>query len=84
MSSIDFSAMPDFVPVSLDQDNRNLLIQQAMDTLLHSRDYVPQDALICLEVNRVFLGNGGFVITAFRPRDRSPDFPHMEFLLNLQ
>lgn len=84
MSSIDFSAMPDFVPVSLDQDNRNLLIQQALDTLLHSRDYVPQDALICLEVNRVFLGNGGFVISAFRPRDRSPDFPHMEFLLNLQ
>ena len=84
MDDINFSAMPDFTPVVLDAGNRARTIQWAMDLLLHSRDCVPQDALICLEVNRVFLGNGGFVVTAFRPKNQEREFPYLEFLLNLQ
>ncbi len=83
MDTIDFARMPNFDPLHIDQGNRALTVQQAMDLLLHSRYAVPQDALISLEINRIFLGNGGFVVTGFRPV--LPDASqHQEVLLNLE
>ena len=83
MDTIDFTRMPNFEPLRVDQADRALMVQQAMDLLLHSRYAVPQDALISLEINRIFLGNGGFVVTGFRPV--LPKASHLqEVLLNLE
>ena len=83
MDPIDFGRMPDFEPLHIDQTDRALTVQQALDLLLHSRYAVPQDALIALEINRLYLGNGGFVVTGFRPV--LPDASQLqEVLLNLE
>lgn len=84
MKPIEFGKIPEFDPVPLDQANRSLVVQQALDLLLHSRYVVPQDALISLEVNRIYLGNGGFVVTGFRPLIQEDTSQLQEILLNLE
>lgn len=84
MTPIEFARLPEFDPVPLDRANRSLVVQQALDLLLHSRYVVPQDALISLEVNRIYLGNGGFVVTGFRPLIQEDSSQLQEILLNLE
>lgn len=84
MKQINFGNMPDFDPVPIDQANRSLVVQQALDLLLHSRYVVPQDALISLEVNRIYLGDGGFVVTCFRPLIQDDSSQLQSILLNLE
>lgn len=81
---IDFGQMPGFEPVEVDRENRSLVVSQALDLLLHSRYMVPQDALISLEINRVYLGNGGFVVSGFRPLLVEETEQYQEILLNLE
>lgn len=84
MKRIDFRRIPGFEPLSLNHADRSLVVQQALDLLLHSRYTVPQDALISLEINRIYLGNGGFVVTGFRPLVQPEEPQLQEVLLNLE
>lgn len=84
MERIEFGTLPEFEPLPIDQANRSLVVQQALDLLLHSRYIVPQDALISLEVNRIYLGDGGFVVTGFRPLIQEDSSQLQEILLNLE
>lgn len=84
MPPIPYTAMPGFTPVSPVKSPRELAIQEAMDVLFHHRHYAPQDVLICLEVNHVYLGNGGFVLTVFRPESGIARDQYLELLNNLE
>lgn len=84
MKPPSYEKMPNFIPADPKKLPREAIIYESMNLLLHNRYHAPQDALITLEVNHIYLGNGGFILTAFRPDESLPvEFLH-EFLNNLE
>lgn len=84
MKPIPYANMPDFIPAAPAKSPREAATYEALNLLLHHRYHAPQDALITLEVNHLYLGDGGFILTAFRPDESVPMDCFHEFLNNLE
>ena len=49
------------------------MIAQMFSLLLHHKNHVPEDVLVYLENHHIYLGNGGFILTAFHKQSNIQD-----------
>ena len=84
MDPILYSAISDFKLPLPEKQPRELMIAQMFSLLLHHKNHVPEDVLVYLENHHIYLGNGGFILTAFRPNNAKIQDQIYGFLNNLE